>query len=164
MKKIFVYSFVLSLALISCKKNVKNNTLVEKAADSITTAVYEADSTNALNGKITSATGDTTENSVTWEGAYSGTLPCASCPGIETRLILKDDKTYELSSTYIDEKDGKFNDKGTFKFSNDGSFITLTDSKDAKEQKVFFVGEGYVWMAEKVGDRSMKKEYRLVKE
>ena len=155
MKKILT-AIAVVLLMFSCKKNESQTSIAEKAADSITTAVYEKDSTGI-------ATGDTTENSVDWNGTYTGTLPCASCPGIETKLTLNSDKTYVLESNYLEEKDGKFTDKGNFEFSKDSSFITLKDSKDPNETKIFFVGEGSVWMAENTTDRSMKEDYKLVK-
>ncbi|SNV36723.1 lipoprotein involved with copper homeostasis and adhesion [Chryseobacterium taklimakanense] len=156
MKKMIMPVLVMSLALMSCKKNDNTETAVS-TTDSTATAVV-------TNDTATAATGDTTAISVDWAGAYAGTLPCASCPGIETQLTLNDDKTYTLESNYLEEKDGKFTDQGTFTFSDDGSFITLKDAKKADENRVFFVGEGKVWMAEKVGDRSMKKDYQLVKQ
>lgn len=156
MKKMIMPVLVMSLALMSCKKSENTETAVS-TTDSTATAMVTKDT-------ATAATGDTTANSVDWAGTYAGTLPCASCPGIETQLTLNNDKTYTLESNYLEEKDGKFTDKGTFTFSDDGSFITLKDAKKADENRVFFVGEGKVWIAEKVGDRSMKKDYQLVKQ
>ena len=36
-------------------------------------------------------------------GVFSGTLPCASCPGIDTRLELQADGPYKLTEVYQDE-------------------------------------------------------------
>ncbi len=38
----------------------------------------------------------TSQNSLDWAGVYEGVLPCADCPGIQTRLTLSRDETYEL--------------------------------------------------------------------
>ena len=43
-------------------------------------------------------------------------------PGIKTTLTLNKDKTFTLRSEYIDEKDGIFNDKGTYTL--DGNILT----------------------------------------
>ncbi len=43
----------------------------------------------------------TAEISLDWSGAYKGILPCADCEGIETTLILNDDNTYILITTYL---------------------------------------------------------------
>lgn len=37
-----------------------------------------------------------------WPGFYSGTLPCADCPGIDTRLWVRSDSTFVLQQLYID--------------------------------------------------------------
>ncbi len=41
-------------------------------------------------------------NALDWAGTYEGVLPCADCPGIRTRLTLRQDGTYQLSRLYID--------------------------------------------------------------
>lgn len=154
MKILFLSVLCAGLVAVSCKKNEEKSIETAKTETSAPT-----DSLSTKNIPL----GDTTENAVDWDGTYEGTIPCASCPGIEMKLTLKNDKTYELTSVYQEEKEGKFEDKGTFEFSKDGSFITLKDAKDPKEEKVFFVTEGSVFMAEKVGDNSAKKEYKLTK-
>ena len=47
-------------------------------------------------------------------GVYTGTLPAASSPGIKTELTLNEDKTFMLISEFLEEKDGKFTEKGEF--------------------------------------------------
>ena len=39
---------------------------------------------------------------ISWTGYYSGTLPCASCPGIETSLWVRDDSTYVFHQKNLD--------------------------------------------------------------
>ncbi|GAA5220818.1 hypothetical protein GCM10025777_14480 [Membranihabitans marinus] len=44
---------------------------------------------------------------------YSGTLPCADCPGIETTLTINEsDQEFALQSIYLDRKDGLFESSG----------------------------------------------------
>ena len=45
-------------------------------------------------------------NSLNWAGVYAGTLPCADCPGIQTRLTLGNDGTFEKQSRYLDRDAG----------------------------------------------------------
>ena len=40
-------------------------------------------------------------NSLDFAGVYEGVLPCADCPGIQTRLTLNRDVSYELSTLYL---------------------------------------------------------------
>ena len=54
------------------------------------------------------------EISLDYEGTYKGVFPAADCPGIETTLTLNADKTFALHQVYIDQKDGTFDEKGTY--------------------------------------------------
>ncbi|MGY1425012.1 copper resistance protein NlpE [Lysobacter sp. A289] len=47
-------------------------------------------------------------------GTFSATLPCASCPGIDTTLVLNADGSYELSETYQDEDGAPVSTDGTW--------------------------------------------------
>lgn len=64
----------------------------------------------------------TAENALDYWGVYEGTLPAASCPGIKTVLTLNRDNTFDLHSEYIGEKDGVFDEKGTYTLK--GSLLT----------------------------------------
>lgn len=57
---------------------------------------------------------DTLSNDTTYCGTYKGTLPAADCPGVKTVLTLRTDSTYDLSSDYIDKKDGQFMTSGIY--------------------------------------------------
>ena len=63
------------------------------------------------------------ETSLDYQGTYAGTLPAADCPGIETRLTLKKDGTFDLHMKYID-RDAEFDTKGGY--SVRGNLLTLT--------------------------------------
>ena len=47
-------------------------------------------------------------------GTYTGTLPCADCGGIKTRLKINRDTTYELRSEYLGKKDAVFEESGVY--------------------------------------------------
>ena len=64
-------------------------------------------------------------NSLNWEGVYTGVIPAASGPGINVRLTLHTDETYEIHYRYIDRQDSDFAETGTFKWNKAGSAITL---------------------------------------
>src|SRR6056297_158086 len=63
--------------------------------------------------------------------AFSGTLPCASCPGIDTQLHLLKDNVYVLRQEYQDRENGVFNDIGRFLISSDGAQISLHGGREA---------------------------------
>ncbi len=158
MKRIIFPVLFAGLTITACTKSEKTSDTVASSADS--TAIASDVQTNS---STAIPAGDTTENSVDWNGTYTGTLPCASCPGIETTLTLNSDKTYEIKEVYQEEKDGKFDEKGSFLFDASGSFITLQEKDSPNGGRVFFVGENQMWMVSKVGDRSFKDEYKLTK-
>lgn len=73
---------------------------------------------------------ESTSESPRWldGGTFAGTLPCASCPGIETMLQLREDGTFFLSSTYIEAEGGEdrgFNDIGRWSVTADRSMLIL---------------------------------------
>ena len=94
-------------------------------------------------------------------GEFSGKLPCADCPGIETKLTLNEDGSFLLDETYLEKKDGQFNAKGSYAVSEDGAFVTLKEEGNDKP-RVFLVEEDAAYLVEKVGD-AKKPEYKLAK-
>ena len=67
----------------------------------------------------------TSRNSLDWAGTYQGTLPCADCPGIQTRVELAQDETFVLSMQYIDKDASPRTSRGTFKWDTAGRTIEL---------------------------------------
>lgn len=75
-------------------------------------------------------------------GTYTGTLPCADCPGIKVEIILDADKSFTYNSTYIDRNaNAPIEDIG--EWSLKGDILTLTYDDSSTPTK-FFVGEGYI--------------------
>lgn len=80
-------------------------------------------------------------NSLDWAGVYEGVLPCADCPGIQTRLTLNRDETYELSTLYLDRDSAARVVRGRFSWQPGGNAITL-EARHGGQQVM--VGEGKV--------------------
>ncbi len=57
-------------------------------------------------------------------GTYHGVLPAASGPGIETDITFNKNGTFSRHQVYLDEKDGVFDESGTYKIRN--NIITLS--------------------------------------
>lgn len=67
-------------------------------------------------------------NSLDWQGVYTGILPCKDCKGIQTLLILKNDLSYKLQSKHISNS-YKINYKsGKFNWCNNEMSIEIKDS------------------------------------
>lgn len=109
-----------SLSLIACSKPAPEAT---PAATPAATATAPAETPAA-----------TTTNEVTRDGMvgqFSGTLPCASCPGIDTRLTLAADGSYQLEETYKEQADGHFTSHGQWVMDEyDAIMLTPADSND----------------------------------
>lgn len=89
-----------------------------------------------------SAPGDTSRNSIDWEGYYYGVGPCQNCPGTETWLRLNgpEDTAYEL----IERKQGELTARRS-----SGKIAWEANQSNARlvtqgEERMIFVGEGFV--------------------
>ncbi len=78
-------------------------------------------------------------NSLDWAGAYEGVLPCADCPGMQTRLLLRMDGSFEIRTQYLERQVAPQTASGRFNWNDAGSRITL-DAAGSGQQ--FQVGEG----------------------
>jgi uncharacterized lipoprotein YbaY/heat shock protein HslJ len=56
---------------------------------------------------------------------FTGTVPCASCPGIEMHVDLFADQTFYLRRTYLEQEPGRFDDVGRWVLSPGGDVLTL---------------------------------------
>ncbi|MGB3548581.1 MAG: copper resistance protein NlpE N-terminal domain-containing protein [Saprospiraceae bacterium] len=86
--------------------------------------------------------GDNSQNSLDWPGTYTGTLPCADCEGMKTRLTLREDKTFSYQTVYLGKSDSVFTEEGTFTWNKDGGRIMLMDRRNNIEKPLQYrVGE-----------------------
>ncbi|WP_037588569.1 copper resistance protein NlpE [Stenoxybacter acetivorans] len=87
--------------------------------------------------------GHNAQNSLTWWGTYTGTVPCADCAGIETNLVLNENGSFVLTQTYLKGmKPGKpFVTKGNFSWNKQGNMINLPIDREIVP---YFVGENYL--------------------
>lgn len=148
MKKMILPVLLTGIFAVSCSK--------KEEAKAETPQAVEADSAQAQPEEAAKA-----EAPKKHVGEFSGKLPCADCPGIETKLTLNEDGSFLLDETYLEKKDGQFNAKGSYEVSADGAFVTLKEEGNDKP-RVFLVEEDAAYLVEKVGD-AKKPEYKLAK-
>lgn len=151
MKKMILPVLLTGLFAVSCSKK-------EEAKAEAPQAV-EADSAQAQPEEAPKA-----EAPKKHVGEFSGKLPGADGPGIETKLTLNEDGSFLLDETYLEKKDGQFNAKGSYEVSADGAFVTLKVEGAKPEDKpiVFLVEEDAAYLVDKVGD-AKKPDYKLAK-
>ncbi len=76
--------------------------------------------------------------SETFAGKFSGVLPCASCPGIDTALTLRGDGSFRLSETYQDEPGGgPFVSAGHWRTEQDGKRLRLNPIGKADQERLY---------------------------
>lgn len=137
MKKLLVSIAVTTLLLSACSK-----------PDQAKSAESSAETTAPVD------TAHTAENALDWHGKYIGTLPCADCNGIETTIQLNENKTYEISETYLGKGQGKgqnFVEKGSFNFDNSNPSIIVLDQK--ADGRKYFVAENQLYALDSFGEK-----------
>jgi len=75
-------------------------------------------------------------------GSFKGTLPCADCPGIDTKLTLAADGSFKLDETYRDRKDGTSAIDGTWTVEADDRHIRLDPNSKSDNDRVYEILSG----------------------
>lgn len=87
-----------------------------------------------------------------WAGTYQGVVPCADCEGIETKITLSEELSYQIERVYLGRSNQVFKNKGMFSWSDDGSRIQLhnlaSDSPGAYQ-----VGENRLFQLDMAGNK-----------
>ena len=123
--------------VVSCAKKDKNETTDITVVDS--TEVVVNDDHNA-------------KNSLDYMGMYQGILPCADCEGIETSILLEDDKNYVLKTNYLGKKNSTTNEvRGVYSWNEEGNTIILAGIENAPNR--YFVGENYLKQLDMDGNK-----------
>jgi copper homeostasis protein (lipoprotein) len=72
-------------------------------------------------------------------GNFSGTLPCADCPGIDTALELRADGSFVLTETYRERKVEPRMLDGTWTAEENGSRIRLDPNSKSEQDRLYAV-------------------------
>lgn len=88
-----------------------------------------------------------------WAGTYHGVLPCADCEGIDTKIILRDDLSYQKEKIYLGKSEEVYLNYGTFSWSEDGNRIRLHDLNPAQTPGLYHVGENRLFQLDIDGNR-----------
>ncbi len=103
------------------------------------------------------------QHSLDWYGVYKGVIPCVDCEGIEVKITLKKDSTYNRTLKYIGKQDGLFFDEGKFEWDNSGSKVTLIGEND---RQMYQVGENVLFHLDQEGNKisgDLEAKYRIQK-
>lgn len=141
---------VLALPFHSCQSNSTTDKSASEDAIQTETAYTYRDTIH------------NSQNSIDWAGSYSGTIPCADCPGIKTTIVLHNDGTFLYHAEYL-ERETSIQDTGKFMWQNHGSVIHLIGNDLNSKYKV---GENILFQLDTEGkeiEGPMAKEYNLEK-
>ncbi|MEX0614537.1 MAG: META domain-containing protein, partial [Methylophaga sp.] len=76
---------------------------------------------------------DETESALDWRAAmdfpvsFSGTLPCADCPGVDYQLNLFADQSFFLQTDYLDREQQRFYQLGRWQLHDQDTLVLLSD-------------------------------------
>ena len=144
----FFYTFTVILLLCSCSSNQ-----TKKSSEGPKQEETKSDVPDMHSSKI----------ALDWNGVYTGVLPCADCEGIETRIVIKQDGTFERSMTYLGKESAAMHEEGKFKWDESGSRILLSSDKG---DQLYQVGENVLFHLDEEGNRvsgELAANYRLIK-
>ncbi|WP_225756578.1 copper resistance protein NlpE N-terminal domain-containing protein [Cardiobacterium sp. Marseille-Q4385] len=82
-------------------------------------------------------------------GTYSGTLPCAVCDGIQTKLTL-DDGHYHLTRIRLGLDENSEQTSGVYRTTTDKQYLQLDNQTD---RLTFYIGDGYLELRQPDGEK-----------
>ncbi|GAB2618822.1 copper resistance protein NlpE [Novilysobacter erysipheiresistens] len=72
-------------------------------------------------------------------GTFSGTLPCADCPGIDITLVLNPDGSYDITEVYQDEQGPAMEMDGTWTVEANAQQIRLDPNSKSEQDRLFAI-------------------------
>ncbi|GAA5075855.1 copper resistance protein NlpE [Lysobacter panacisoli] len=121
-----------SLALVACKPQTP-----AEPATSATPATEAAPATPAP--AADAATAAAPFDAKAFAGTFAGTLPCADCPGIDTRIVLAADGTYTLTETYQDRPAPPNKGDGTWTVEESDTRLRLDPNSKSDNDRLFAI-------------------------
>lgn len=72
-------------------------------------------------------------------GTFAGTLPCADCPGIDTRVVLAADGTYTITESYQERSAPELKGDGTWTVEEDNRRLRLDPNSKSDNDRLFAI-------------------------
>ena len=113
----------------------------------------------------TTAAADNSRTALDWAGTYHGTVPCADCQGIDTRITLNADGTYRMETIYLGRSTEAQVTEGSFTWEDDGGRIVLGGVEPGTGR--YRVGENVLMHLDRNGERiggALAERYLLPRE
>lgn len=91
---------------------------------------------------------------ITLGGWYGGTMPCADCEGIKSRLFIDPARVYTLETTYMGKSDVIYQTSGIWHVDQDTAVLELIDD----QLKYYVIDDGTLELLDRNGNR-IKSEH-----
>lgn len=132
-KHLTILFLVAVVALAGCQRETPD---VAPAAETQPVATSAAETAPAAEP---APEAETALDTRAFAGNFSGTLPCADCPGIDTTLELHGDGTFMLMETYQERKVEPAMLDGTWTAEENGSRIRLDPNSKSEQDRLYAV-------------------------
>jgi copper homeostasis protein (lipoprotein) len=136
-RKLLLLAVVAALAVAACKPQAPAEPVAPAApaepaapAAAAPVAVESAPATTAA---------DVPFDIKGFAGTFTGALPCADCPGIDTRLMLNADGSYTLHEVYQGKPGNGFDGDGTWTAEENGKRIRLDPNSKSQQDRLYAV-------------------------
>jgi copper homeostasis protein (lipoprotein) len=124
------------VALAGCKRETAASPDVGPAAETQAVATTPAEIAPATEP---APEAETALDTRAFAGNFSGTLPCADCPGIDTTLELHGDGTFMLMEAYQERKVEPAMLDGTWTAEENGNRIRLDPNSKSEQDRLYAV-------------------------
>lgn len=133
------------VTLFGCKKEAATDT----AAPSATATETAPPADPALAAAAAPADFDMRS----FAGNFSGTLPCADCAGIDTKIVLAGDGTYTMEEAYQGKSDAAIKGDGNWTAEDGGHRLRLDPNSKSDADRLFeIVGKDEIRLEDKDGN------------
>lgn len=119
----------MSIALMGCQDEKPQQAFVEKSPLEIEVTSTLQEAPVVKTDEAERVLNELPPSQPTWSGTFTGVLPCADCPGIDTTLILSDDNTYTLERRYQEKGEAPIRTEGMLSWNDAGDTVTLLDER-----------------------------------
>lgn len=134
-----------ALTLFGCKK--------EAATETAAPAAPATETAPPADPALAAAAAPADFDMRSFAGTFSGSLPCADCAGIDTRIVLVGDGTYMLEETYQGKSDAPSKGDGNWTAEDSGHRLRLDPNSKSDADRVFeIVGKDEIRLADKDGN------------
>jgi len=119
-----------------------NEAVVDRVDDPVVDPVAGTDAVAAIDRAPVAGAGGTFDVKA-FSGTFAGTLPCASCPGIDAVLEIRADGRFVLTETYRDEAGPPVVTQGSWSLEQDDSRVLLDPDGKGDRDRRFAIAAGH---------------------